>query len=186
MRAWDAFLAGLQAGLIGVLWMLAWLGISSMLERRGFWMAENLLASAFYGSAALRGGFSGSTLSGLALYILMYSVLGALFAWALHLYAKPTGLPRLTLILAAVACGLGWYWLTFQMLWKNWIPLAAILHSRSGTVLGHVLYGTLIARFPAYLPRAAHCDEPAATHDVLNLPGTGMAAPAGDVPQEEP
>jgi len=146
-RAWDGFLAGLQAGLIGVLWMLAWLGMSSMLERRSFWTAENLLASAFYGNSSLRSGFHGTTLSGLALYIVLYSAVGALFGWAVG-----ESLPRVRLVLLGVACGLGWYWLTFQLLWKILAPVAAAVHSRPAMVLGHVLYGTLIARFPAYMP----------------------------------
>jgi hypothetical protein len=172
VRSWDAFLAGLQAGLVGVLWMLAWLGMSSVLERRGFWTAENLLASAFYGNAAMGTGFRSSTLSGLALYVLIYSSLGALFAAAVQ-----DRLPRLRLTLAAAVCGLAWYYLTFQVLWKSLLPVAALLHSRSATVLGHVLYGVMVARFPAYLPRAATpAGEPIATHEAPGL--------AGDLPCE--
>jgi len=74
------FLAGLQAGMIGICWMLAWLGLSAMGQRRSFWTAENLMASVFHGDAAIRRGFGFSTLSGIALYLLIYSLLGALFA----------------------------------------------------------------------------------------------------------
>src|SRR5690348_18216230 len=75
-----AFSAGLQSGMMGVLWMLAWLGVSATWQRRSFWTAENLLASAFYGDSAIRSGFAFSTLSGMALYLLLYSLLGAAFA----------------------------------------------------------------------------------------------------------
>src|ERR1700739_980087 len=71
--------AGLQAGMLGACWMLLWLGVSDAWRRRSFWSAEDLMASAFYG-ADIRGGFSGRTLSGLALYLLIYSLLGALLA----------------------------------------------------------------------------------------------------------
>src|ERR1017187_1412226 len=74
------FLAGLQAGMIGIGWMLAWLGLSAMGQRRTFWTAENLMASVFHGDAAIRRGFGFSTLSGIALYLLIYSLLGAAFA----------------------------------------------------------------------------------------------------------
>src|ERR1035441_8353765 len=74
------FLAGLQAGMIGICWMLAWLGLGAMGQRRSFWTAENLVASVFHGGAAIRPGFGFSTLSGLALYLLIYSLLGAAFA----------------------------------------------------------------------------------------------------------
>src|SRR5689334_23333120 len=76
-----AGLAGLQAGMLGVCWMLAWLGISAKWQLRSFWTAENLMASVFYGDRAIRAGFAGRTLSGLALYLLLYSSLGALFAF---------------------------------------------------------------------------------------------------------
>src|SRR5437764_14484293 len=78
--ALSSTLAGLQAGMLGVCWMLAWLGLSAVWQRRSFWTAENLMATAFYGERALRSGFASRTLSGLALYLLLYSLLGALFA----------------------------------------------------------------------------------------------------------
>ena len=74
------FLAGLQAGMIAICWMLAWLGLSAMGQRRSFWTAENLMATVFHGDAAIRRGFGSTTLSGLALYLLIYSLLGAVFA----------------------------------------------------------------------------------------------------------
>src|ERR1039457_5804178 len=67
-------LAGLQAGMIGICWMLAWLGVSAMGQRRRFWTAENLMATVFHGDTAIRRGFASSTLSGLALYLLAYSL----------------------------------------------------------------------------------------------------------------
>jgi hypothetical protein len=60
--------------------MLAWLGVSAMGQRRRFWAAENLMATVFHGDTAIRRGFASSTLSGLALYLLAYSLLGGLFA----------------------------------------------------------------------------------------------------------
>jgi hypothetical protein len=41
------FLAGLEGGTVGVLWMLAWLGVSSVWQQRSFWAPENLMATAF-------------------------------------------------------------------------------------------------------------------------------------------
>src|SRR2546422_1022851 len=78
------FLAGLQAGMMGICWMLAWLGLSSLGQRRSFWTAENLMATVFHGDNAIRRGFGTSTLSGLALYLLIYSLLGAVFAAAVR------------------------------------------------------------------------------------------------------
>src|SRR5580704_7883688 len=78
----SASLAGLQAGMVGALWMLAWLGVSAEWQNQGFWNPENLFATAFYGSDAVRSDFGSKTLPGLALYLLLYSVLGGVFALA--------------------------------------------------------------------------------------------------------
>src|SRR3974390_2562755 len=80
----ELFLAGLQAGMISICWMLAWLGVSAMEQRRSFWTAENLMATVFHGDSAIRRGFGASTLSGIALYLLIYSLLGAVFAMAVR------------------------------------------------------------------------------------------------------
>jgi hypothetical protein len=149
-RALPAFLAGLQAGMLGVCWMLAWMGVSAVFERRSFWTSENLMASVFYDNAAIRRGFAASTVSGLALYLLLYSLLGALFATAIR-----DRLPRLRVALASVAFALCWYYVAFHPIAKNLAPPIALLHAEGPTVLGHVIYGALLARFPVYLPRAA-------------------------------
>jgi hypothetical protein len=144
----QALLAGLQAGMLGVWWMLAWLGASAKWQRRSFWTAENLMASVFYGDGSIRSGFAGRTLSGLALYLLVYSTLGALFALALA-----DRLPRLRVLLAALLFALGWYYVSFHLVWKSMMPLVALLHSAQPTVLGHLVYGTFLGRYPAYLPQ---------------------------------
>lgn len=148
-----AFLAGLQGGMIGVLWMLGWLGISAKWQQRSFWTAENLLASAFYGDSAIRSGFASTTFSGLALYLLIYSLLGAFFAAVL----RDQHPPGRTLLLAIIFA-LGWYYLSFHLIWKAVMPLVALLHAERATVLGHLVYGTFLGRYPQYLP---HPPQPA-------------------------
>jgi hypothetical protein len=148
-RAISLLLAGLQAGMVGVCWMLAWLGVSAVWQRRSFWTAENLMASAFYGDRAIRSGFAERTLSGLALYLLLYSLLGALFAWA-----AGNRLPRVRVLLVALIFSLTWYYVSFRLLFKSVIPLVALLHAERSTMLGHLVYGTFLARYPVYLPPA--------------------------------
>src|ERR1043166_8535691 len=77
------FLAGLQAGMMAVIVMLGWLGVSSMWNRHTFWTAENQMATLFRGGEAIVPGFGPYTASGLALYVLVYSLVGALFAIAM-------------------------------------------------------------------------------------------------------
>jgi hypothetical protein len=146
----SALLAGLQAGMLGVWWMLAWMGASAVWQRHSFWTPENLMASVFYGNAAIRPGFSASTVSGLALYVLLYSLLGAGFAMAV---AGRLSRPRLAL--ASIAFALCWYFAAFHLLAKAVSPLVVLLDTERTTFLGHALYGVLLARFPVYLPPAA-------------------------------
>ena len=146
----SAFLAGLQAGMVGVWWMLAWMGASAVWQRHSFWTPENLMASVFYGNAAIRRGFAASTVSGLALYVLLYSLLGAGFAMAVG-----DRLPRLRLALASMVLALCWYYAAFHLAAKAVSPLIALLDPERTTVLGHAIYGAVLARFPVYLPHAA-------------------------------
>jgi hypothetical protein len=148
-------LAGLQAGMVGVWWMLAWMGASAVWQRRSFWTPENLMASVFYGNAAIRPGFASSTFSGLALYLLLYSLLGAGFAMAVG-----GRLPRPWLPLASMAFALCWYYAAFHLLAMAVSPLIVLLDPARTTILGHAIYGALLARFPVYLPLAA--DPPVA------------------------
>lgn len=170
-------LAGLQSGMVGVLWMLAWMGVSSALQQRSFWTAENLFATSLYGGSAIRPGFAHTTFFGLALYLLLYSFLGALFAVTVR-----QRLSRNRTLLAAVLLGVGWYFVSFHWIWKSAIPLAFLLHSEQPTILGHLIYGTFLGRFPVYLeePRPAGPDAPhppSSTEDV-------EAAPSGTAPPE--
>jgi hypothetical protein len=146
----ELFLAGLQAGMIGICWMLAWLGLTAMGQRRTFWTAENLMATVFHGDSAIRRGFGASTLSGIALYLLIYSLLGALFA----MIARDR-FTSLGTYLLGVLLSVGWYYLWFRGLGRSVMPLVWLLHAENSTAFGHVIFGALIARFPAYLPKLA-------------------------------
>jgi hypothetical protein len=158
------FLAGLQAGMIGVGWMLAWLGLSAMMQQRSFWTAENLMASVFHGGETIRAGFGFRTLSGIALYLLVYSLLGAGFA-----VAARDRFTNLGMVLVAVLFSLGWYCLWFRALGQTVMPLVWLLHAEHSTAFGHVIFGAMIARFPAYLPKL---DQPA--------PPAPASEPAGE------
>jgi len=147
-------LAGLQAGTVGVLTMLFWLGVCSAWRREDFWTSPNLLAGALYPSYAYRTGFGWSAAFGGALYILLYGALGVLFALAA---ARPVARPRLVLL--AMTFGLGWYWITYRWLWRALPPLAALVEGGAATALGHLLYGALLGAFPRCLPRAAESES---------------------------
>ncbi len=166
------FLAGLQAGMMGILAMLAWLGVSAAWQQRSFWTSENLMASLFYGNRAIRTGFAGQTLSGLAVYLVLYSVLGGALAWALR-----DRVARLRVLMFSVLFALVWYYLSYRLLWTAVAPLIALLHVERATVLGHLVYGTLLARYPLFLPRPPQSAEPAVeTPAVEEAPGEAAAS----------
>jgi hypothetical protein len=130
------------------MWMLVWLGISGLWQRRSFWTSENLIASAFYGDAAIRRGFAGSTVSGTAVYLLVYSALGGLFAFTMRSQGR-----QVRVLLLSLAFSLAWYYLSFHVLYRSILPLVYLLHAERTMVLGHLVYGTLLARFQNYLPK---------------------------------
>jgi hypothetical protein len=177
----SALLAGLQAGMLGILWMLAWLGAGAAWRRLSFWTAENLMATAFYREAALRADFSGATVSGLALYLLLYSGLGALFALAVR-----ERLSRTRTILAGILFGLCWYYLSYRAIWRSLAPIEALLHPERPTVIGHVIYGAVLGRFPKYLRHEEETDvEVKVTPIAEPAPAPEAAAPAApETPSE--
>jgi hypothetical protein len=67
-------LAGFEAGMAGVLVMLLWLAAASVWYRHTPWSVPNIMASNFYGDDAIRPGFGWSSLSGIALYLILYSL----------------------------------------------------------------------------------------------------------------
>ncbi len=147
-RASSAFLAGLQLGMIGVLCMLTWLGLASVWQMRSFWTAENLMASAFYGANAIRSGFAGETLSGLAVYLALYSLLGAVLAALLG-----NRMPRTRTFLVSLVFSMAWYYVSFRLLWKSVLPLVALLHVERSTAFGHLIYGAVLGSYPSHLKR---------------------------------
>src|SRR5580700_3538719 len=151
------FLAGLEGGTVGVLWMLAWLGVSSLWQQRSFWAPENLMATAFDRNSTLAPVFTWATCAGLALYVLIYSALGAAFASAVRDRA-----PRTRVMLLAVIFAIAWYYFSFRWIFKLALPLVALLHVERPTLVGHLLYGTMLGRYPAYVHRLTNTAPPVA------------------------
>jgi hypothetical protein len=147
--ALESLLAGLQAGMVGALLMLAWLGISAAWQQRSFWTAENLMASAFYGPGSIHSGFASRTLPGLALYVVLYSLLGALLGVVLR-----NRTTRMRTLLAAILFAMVWYYATFHWMYERVMPLVALLHAERPTAIGHLIYGLWLGRYPEYLRRA--------------------------------
>src|ERR1022692_51928 len=117
-READGLLAGLEAGIIAALVLLGWLALASAWYRRSIWTAANIMATTFYGDAALGRDFTSRTVAGIALFLVLYGIIGALFG--LTLASRDASL-RITLI--GVLVGRGWSSLSFAILWQNINPL---------------------------------------------------------------
>ena len=142
----DRFLAGLQAGMMAVMVMLGWLGVSALWQRHTFWTAPNQMATVFRGGSAIVPGFGPYTPSGIAVYVVVYSLLGALFAMI-----APRKLTAFGMMAAGVLVAVAWYALWFRVLGRSLMPLLWQLYTERPMEFAHVLYGVMLARFPGYL-----------------------------------
>jgi hypothetical protein len=167
-------LAGLESGMVGVLWMLVWLGVSSLWQQRSFWTPENLMATAFDRNSTLAPVFAWATCAGLALYVVIYSLLGAAFAVGVR-----DRVPRNRVMLLAVIFALAWYYVSFRWIFRLALPLVAMLHVEHPTLVGHLLYGTILGRYPVYFerlmgaaPAAAGEEQDAPDGPIVERPNT--------------
>src|SRR5215475_13135263 len=122
-------MAGVEAGVLGGLFMMAWLAILSLLQGQSVWSIPNLLASTFYGEAALRRGFRWTTLSGVALHLIVSVAAGLLFGSAVSGIAG-----RGRVMTLGFAAGVAWYFLSEGFFWKHVNPLVP-LYTRGGGML---------------------------------------------------
>jgi len=132
---WPGALAGLEAGIVGALVLLGYLMLDSAWRRRSIWSIPNLLATTFSDST-IRSGFGTQTWSGLALLIVMYGTLGAIFS-----LVAPEHMTRSRVTFLGLLLGLIWFYFSFGVLWSYinpWVPLES---SSRAMWVGHVLYG---------------------------------------------
>jgi hypothetical protein len=149
-------LAGLQAGVLGALLMLALIMVGSVFDRRSIWVVPNLFASTFYGGDAYRNEFLRSSWAGAAVFIAIYGALG--IPWGC--VWREASRPRLTLYGAVF--GIAVYYVLFHFVWRRANGLIVLYAPVKTIVLGHVLWGMILARSPRYARRIGDfSDQPA-------------------------
>ncbi len=137
-------LAGIQAGVAGALALFVYLAVNSAWHRRSIWTVPNLLASTFYGESAYRQGFGARTSAGVALLVVLYGLLGALFGLVVRDHGSP-----LRVIFLGLIYGTAWFFVSFDWLWKHVNPLVPLYSSDRIMLVGHLLYGAVLGgRFP--------------------------------------
>lgn len=126
--------------------MLVWLGALSFLQGRSVWSISNLLASTFYGEAALRRGFRWTTLSGVALHLIMTAIAGLVFGLAVGGIAS-----RSRVMLLGLAAALTWYFVGLDVFWKHVNPIVPAYSQGGGMLVAHLGLGYFLGLFPKYL-----------------------------------
>ena len=145
--SWFPALAGIQAGIVGSLILLAYLALDAGWHSRSVWTIPNLLSCTFYGESAYIPGFGSRTGAGLALLLFIYGLLGALFGLVTQAQRKRTLVTVWGVIFAVI-----WFFLSFRFLWRFIDPMVPIYSPDRAMLAGHFLYGAFLGRlFPAYL-----------------------------------
>jgi hypothetical protein len=149
--------AGIQAGVVGALILMGYLALDSKWHGRSVWTVPNLMASTFYGDSAYRQGFGSRTSAGVALLVLVYGLLGALFGLVIRDHGT-----RLRITLFGLIYGTAWFFVSFTWLWKFVNPIVPIYSPDRAMLVGHILYGGVLgSRFPAYLRAMSMVESPA-------------------------
>jgi hypothetical protein len=139
--------AGLQAGTLAGLGMLAWIMTGAWVQGQSFWTIPNLLAYAFHGARMYRPEFVWRTWSGLAFHCLFAALLGIAFALLL-----PRGYRAASAAVFGVIYALALYALAGVWLWDR-INAPMQVYARQPFVLaGYVLYGVLLGSVPVFDP----------------------------------
>lgn len=142
-------LAGIHAGVLGALALIACLVIGSVWDHRSIWSVPNLFATTFFGSDAYRNQFVRTSWSGLALVVAVYGFLGMIWGFICGEKRK-----RFLAIFGAVA-GLLVYFALYDFLWKRANPLVTLYAPDRQLQVGHLIWGLMLARSPKYSRRIA-------------------------------
>lgn len=142
-------LAGIQAGVLGVMVMLACTALGSIVDGRSVWLVPNLFASVFYGADAFQNSFVYSAWSGISLLVLFYGLIGVGWGCVWRESEKPG------LAFFGGIFGLGIYFLLFPLVWKRMSPMIALYAPERQLELGHILWGMALSKSPGYARRIA-------------------------------
>lgn len=149
--------AGIEAGVLGGVAMIASVAAVSALSRQSIWTAPNLFASLLYGRAALGHDFHSTTMSGLALELFTAGLLGLAFS----VYAGGSR-SRFRVFLLATLTALIWYYLSQTLLWRK-LGLAALMYAAPKTMLfGHICFGLVLGLYPGFVRAAERSSRPPA------------------------
>lgn len=142
-------LGGLQAGVVGVIWMFLCFFVAAFWGGGGTWSVPNLLATYFYGENAFQNEFYRTTWAGIALIVVLYGLIGILWGSFWRERRRPL------LSFYGVMLGVGTYFLFFDFVWEHVSPTISLFAPVRPLVVAHMLWGAALAKSPAYATRIA-------------------------------
>jgi hypothetical protein len=160
-------LAGLEAGVLGALLMVACLMIGSLWNGRSIWVGPNLFATTFFGSEVYRNQLLRTSWTGVALIVAIYGLLGILWGCVWRDERK-----RWLRVYGAVT-GLCVYYLLYDLVWRHVNPLIPLYAPDRQLQLGHLLWGIVLASSPAFARRIADSTAHSASHSASGLSSGG-------------
>ncbi|HKD08639.1 MAG TPA: hypothetical protein VKB79_22240 [Bryobacteraceae bacterium] len=137
-------LAGLQAGVLGALFTILWLMGCSRYLRRSAWDIPNLFATSFYGAAAYQQQYLRTSWTGVAMIVAIGGLGGALWG----IVCRENRPPLLPLVGAAV--GLGLYFVSFDVIWKQINPMIPLYAPLRQVQVGYLIWGLALSRSPRF------------------------------------
>jgi hypothetical protein len=147
--------AGLQAGVVGVIWMFGCFVVGAVWNGRNIWSVPNLFSTVFYGDFAWQDEFLRTTWAGCALIVVIYGLLGA--AWGC-LWKENR---RALMSFYGALTGLAIYFFFFNFAWVHADPLLPLYGPLRQLQVAHILWGAALARSPGYSRRIAAAITPA-------------------------
>jgi hypothetical protein len=137
--------AGLQAGILGGLAMLAWIMTGAWVQGQSFWTIPNLLAFSFYGNRMYRPDFIWRTWSGLGFHFLFAGVLGMIFALVVPRATRPVVAGLLGVVYSLALYAVAGVWL-----WERINPPMQLYARQPFVLAGYMLFGVLLGSVPLF------------------------------------
>ncbi len=175
-------LAGIDAGALAALAVLAWFAVHARLLREPWWAKFNLAAAPLFGERVFYMGPGRATVAGAALLFILYTLLGVVFAFL----AGNRG-PVRAFLLALLLMTL-WQFFAQSYLWPRLDPYAVPYFLWPATIPAHAAAAVLLARFPSRLhrlqalaaPEVPSAPPPAAPTEPHPLPAAGVSNDSAD------
>lgn len=169
-------MAGLQAGVTGVFWMFGCFVLAAFWGGHSIWSVPNLYSTVFYGEDAFQDEFLRTSWAGLALIVVLYGLLGAIWGC----WWKDERKPLLTFFGALT--GLVTYYLFFGLIWPHLDASLSIDVPVRQVQVAHILWGAALAQSPGYSVRIFSATRPAAPAQSSAVIVTPPPQPNGHAP----